>query len=119
MDPKNLDVFKLSHQLTLRIYEITKTFPNEEKFGLTSQMRRSSSSIPMNIMEGAGRRTSREYIHFLSICSGSCEEIKYQVLLSKDLGYIDLAVFSELTDEYTRVSKMLYRLLKSLQGKVQ
>ena len=118
MDPKNLDVFKLSHQLTLRIYEITKSYPADERFGLISQMRRSSSSIPMNIMEGSGRRTPKEYIHFLSISSGSCEEIKYQILLSKDLMYIDIAIYDELTEEYSRVSKMLYRLIQSLEKKI-
>ena len=118
MDPKELDVFKLSHQLTLRIYEITKSYPQDEKYGLVPQMRRSSSSIPMNLMEGTGRRTSKEYIHFLSICSGSCEEIKYQILLSKDLDYIETTIYDELTEQYSRVSKMLYRLIQSLNKKV-
>jgi four helix bundle protein len=118
MDPKKLDVFKLSHELVLRIYDITKAYPREEKFGLTSQMRRAASSIPTNMMEGSGRKSTKEYIHFLSISSGSCEEIKYQLLLSRDLGYIEKATYDDLVKEYSRVSKMLFRLGESLENKI-
>ena len=115
MKGQNLDVFKKSHDLVLRIYQETKKFPGEEKYGLISQMRRAASSIPMNLIEGSGRKSKKEFLHFLSICSGSCEEVKYQLLLSKDLGYINEDFYSNLLDEYTIVSKMLYKLSKSIE----
>ena len=116
MKGQNLNVFKKSHELVLRIYKETKKFPNDEKYGLISQMRRSASSIPMNIVEGSGRRSNKEFLHFLSICSGSCEEMKYQLLLSKDLDYIDEDLYGELSDEYIVVSKMLYKLSRSIES---
>ena len=82
---EDLDVFKLSHSLTLEIFETTKTFPEEEKFGLISQMRRAAYSVPMNLMEGAHRLGSKEYRQFVGIAKGSAGEIKYQLLLAKDL----------------------------------
>lgn len=85
---EDLDVFSLSHSLTLEIFEITKSFPEEEKFSLISQMRRAAYSIPMNLMEGAHRSTSKEYRQFVGIARGSAGEMKYQLLLAKDLRYI-------------------------------
>jgi four helix bundle protein len=79
MKTEDLEVFKMSHEVVLDTYKLTRNYTDEEKFGLVSQMRRSSSSVPMNIMEGAGRRSTKEYIHFLSIASGSCEELKYHL----------------------------------------
>ena len=113
---QDLEVFKKSHALVLRMYEVTKKFPNEEKFGLISQIRRAAYSIPMNIIEGAGRKSKKEFVHFLSICSGSCEEMKYQLLLSKDLGYISEDAYQEILNEYVIVSKMLFKLSKSIEG---
>ena len=86
MKGQDLEVFKKAHALVLRMYEVTRKFPGEEKFGLISQIRRAAYSIPMNIIEGAGRKSKKEFVHFLSICSGSCEEMKYQLLLSKKSG---------------------------------
>ena len=111
-----MDVFKKSHALVSRIYEETRKFPADEKYGLVSQMRRAAYSIPMNITEGSGRKSKKELIQFLSICSGSCEEIKYQLLLSKDLGYMNEYVYNELNEEYVVISKMLFNLSKSLSS---
>jgi four helix bundle protein len=108
-------VFKLSHSLTLEIFKLTKTFPKEEKFGLTSQMRRAAYSIPMNLMEGAHRLSSREYRQFVGIAKGSTGEIKYQLLLAKDLKYISEDLYSNLEAQYERVSQMLTKLAKSLE----
>lgn len=115
MKGQDLEVFKKSHELVLKVYRETKRFPGEEKYGLISQMRRTAYSIPMNLIEGAGRKSKKEFLHFLSICSGSCEEMKYQLLLSKDLGYIDEDRYSNMLGEYTIVSKMLYKLSKSIE----
>ena len=112
---EELDVFKLSHSLTLEVFEITKTFPEEEKFGLISQMRRAAYSIPMNLMEGAHRLGSKEYRQFVGIAKGSAGEIKYQLLLVKDLKYISEDHYSNLKQKYERVIQMLTKLARSLE----
>jgi four helix bundle protein len=112
---EEIDVFKLSHSLTLEVFEITKTFPEEEKFGLISQMRRAAYSIPMNLMEGAHRLGSKEYRQFVGIAKGSAGEIKYQLLLVKDLKYISEDHYSNLKQKYERVSQMLTKLARSLE----
>jgi four helix bundle protein len=112
---EELDVFKLSHSLTLEIYGITKSFPDEEKFGLISQMRKAAYSIPMNLMEGAHRLSSKEYRQFTGIARGSAGEMKYQLLLVRDLNTISDNEYSDLTSKYERVSQMLTRLAKSLE----
>lgn len=112
---EELDVFKLSHSLTLEIYGITKSFPDEEKFGLISQMRKAAYSIPMNLMEGTHRLSSKEYRQFTGIARGSAGEMKYQLLLVRDLNYISDNEYSDLTSKYERVSQMLTRLAKSLE----
>jgi four helix bundle protein len=111
---EDLDVFKLSHSLALEIFEITKSFPEEEKFGLISQMRRAAYSVPMNLMEGANRLGSKEYRQFVGIAKGSAGEIKYQLLLARDLGYICEDKYSIPLPRYERVSQMLPNLSKSL-----
>jgi four helix bundle protein len=85
---EDLDVFKLSHQLALQIYEVTKNFPEYEKFGLISQMRRSAYSIPMNLLEGSHRLSTKEYRQFVGIARGSAGEMKSQLLLARDLKYV-------------------------------
>jgi four helix bundle protein len=112
---EELDVFKLSHSLTLEIFKLTKAFPEKEKFGLISQMRRAAYSIPMNLMEGAHRLGPREYRQFVSIAKGSAGEIKYQLLLVKDLGYMSGEQYSNLRTDYERVSQMLTKLARSLE----
>ena len=114
MKTEELDVFKLSHGLVLEIYNITEEFPASERFGLVSQMRRSAASIPTNLMEGSHRVSRKEFRHFVSISKGSCGEIKYQLLLSKDLGYLKEKRYSELNDECERISMMLTKLYNSL-----
>ena len=115
MKAEDLDVFKLSHELAIKIYKTTNEFPEKEKFGLISQMRRSSTSIPTNLMEGSHRITKNEYKHFVSISRGSCGEIKYQLLLSKDINYIDDTAYLELKEGYDRVNMMLTKLYSSLK----
>ncbi len=81
---EDLEVFKRAHSLTLKIYQITKNFPSEEKFGLISQMRRASASICANLMEGSHRLNRKEFRQFVGIAKGSAGELKYHLLLSKD-----------------------------------
>ncbi|MFQ5963441.1 MAG: four helix bundle protein [Candidatus Scalinduaceae bacterium] len=114
---EDLDVFKMAHELVLKIYKITKKFPDEEKFGLVSQMRRAVSSVPMNLMEGGHRLSSKEYRQFAGIANGSIGEFKYHILLSKDLKYLSNDIYHELRNTAEEISKMLMGLIKSLSKK--
>ena len=87
-DYRRLTVWSKAHELALMTYRMTNGFPNEERFGLTSQMRRAAVSVASNIVEGYGRGTDREFARFLHIASGSNCELEYQFLLAGDLGYI-------------------------------
>jgi len=107
-EKKGLD--QLSHEMTLEIYKLTKNFPKEEIYGLVSQLRRSAYSIPMNLVEGGARKGKKEFAHFISIALGSCEEVRYQLLLSKDLEYIDKKDYEKAENEYERIKKMLSKL---------
>jgi len=100
----------------LKIYEITKDFPRDEQFGLTSQIRRAAVSIPSNIAEGKARGSSKDYIRFLLIARGSLEEVKYQLLLSKDLNYINTEVYNETLVIAQEVGRLLNGLMKSLKN---
>lgn len=111
----NLEVWKLAHQLTLEVYQISKNFPSSETYGLTSQIRRSSSSVPTNIIEGQGRQYKKEFVQFLYIAKGSLEETNYQLFLARDLEYISSEEYEELYEKCTRVKMMLYKLIKSLK----
>lgn len=115
MKIEDMDVFKLSHKITLQIYKITDSFPDSEKFGLISQLRRAASSVNMNLIEGAYRVGKNEYKHFVSIARGSCGEVSYQVKLSRDLGYIEADIAAELIEVCYRISMMLIKLYNSLK----
>ncbi len=112
---EELDVFKLSHEMTLKIYKLTKDFPGEERFGLVSQMRRAAYSVPMNLAEGSHRLNTKEYRQFVGITKGSAGEMKYQLLLAKDLKYVEENTYDELRSRYERISQMLTGLAKSLE----
>ena len=111
---EDLVVFKRSHQLTLDLYSLTKMFPSDEKFGLISQIRRASSSICANLMEGSHRNNRKEYRQFVGISRGSVGELKYHILLAKDLKYIDIENYNKLIGEINSISKMLHSLINSL-----
>jgi four helix bundle protein len=86
-DFRNLQVWERAHHLTLTVYKMTANFPTEERFGLTSQIRRCSASIGANIAEGCGKRGNGEFQRFLQIASGSASELDYHLLLERDLGF--------------------------------
>ena len=114
---KELKVWQRSYQLCLEIYKITKGFPDEEKYGLTSQLRRAAVSVPSNISEGYGRKTTPEYIQFLYIAYGSICEIETQILLSGDLGYISNGRLEMLKEGIREVERMLKASIRSLENK--
>ena len=110
---RNLKVWIKSHQLTLDIYKSTQQFPKEELFGLVSQLRRASASIPTNIAEGSGRKSEKEFIQFLSIALGSANEVDYLIELSKDLGFISQEIWTQLDQEINEIQSMLFVLIRN------
>ncbi len=115
-DFKKLGFWERSHLLTLKIYSIANgSFPKEEIYGLISQMKRSSSSIPTNIAEGCGRNSNPDLRRFLTIATGSCSELEYQLLLAKDLSYIKISVYDELHLEVVEIRKMIHSYIMTLQ----
>jgi four helix bundle protein len=115
-DFRQLQVWEQSHQLTLKIYQLTKCFPKEELYSLTNQIRRSCSSIPTNIAEGRGRGSNKEFAHFLQIAVGSAYELDYQILLAKDLQYIDNVSYLELSNEVSRLQRQILALLQKVRA---
>jgi four helix bundle protein len=114
---KELKVWQRSYQLCLAIYRTTKEFPKEERYGLTSQIRRATVSVPSNIAEGYGRKTTPEYIRFLYIAYGSNCELETQILLSGDLCYIEADKLEILLEGIGEIERMLKALIKSLERK--
>jgi four helix bundle protein len=115
---KELKVWQKSYQLCIETYTITKAFPKDERYGLTSQIRRAAVSVPSNIAEGYGRKTTPEYMRSLYIAYGSNCELETQILLSGDLGYIkDKDINKKLLEKIGEVERMLKALIKSLKNK--
>ncbi|MFZ5753395.1 MAG: four helix bundle protein [Bacillota bacterium] len=114
-DFEDLIVWQKSHKLALQIYEITKDFPKEELYGLTPQIRRASSSIPMNIAEGTGLKSYADFRRLLAMARGSLMELRYQLRLCKDLGYINADTYFRFVRDYDEVGKMLNGLITSLE----
>ena len=112
----DLKVWQRSHALALEVYRLTSSFPSEERFGLTSQMRRASVSIPTNIAEGSRRRSRKDYAHFLNMAEGSLAELEYLFMLSRDLGYLDAETASAHATEATEISRMAYALRRKVEG---
>jgi len=113
---EDLAVFQRSHRLTLDVYDLSADFPRNERFELTPQIRRSASSIPMNIAEGAGRFSSKDYRRFLGIAAGSANELAYQLRLAADLGYADKSLIDALRQEAHEVKRMLRGLSRHLES---
>jgi four helix bundle protein len=103
-------VWQVSHALVLQVYRLTKAFPPEERYGLTSQIRRSTLSVPTNIAEGSKRLTNAEYARFLNIAEGSLAETEYLLMVSRDLGYLPATLTKPLLTEADELAKMLHAL---------
>jgi four helix bundle protein len=114
-DYKKYDIWKLSHLLTLEVYKITESFPKEEIFGLTSQIRRASSSIGINIVEGCGGGSDEDFKRFLRNASGSAFEVEYILLLSKDLNYISEDKFLELSPKAEELKMKISKLILKIE----
>ena len=115
---RDLKVWQLGMEITTEVYRLTASFPKHEIYGLTSQMRRSASSIPANIAEGHGRDSTKEFLHLLSISRGSLSELETFFFLAKELDYGEASQVSKILDLLDEESRMLRGLQKSLKSKV-
>ncbi len=113
-DFHNLKVWQKGHELTLAVYRVTRSFPKEEMYGLTSQLRRASASIPENISEGSCR-TEQEFLHFLQIALGSASEVEYELLLAHDLGYIQEQDYQHLHELTAHIKQMLGVFIRTIK----
>lgn len=115
-DYKKLDIWKRSHLLTKQVYvKILPVMPIEERFALTNQLRRSVYSIPLNIVEGCGKSTNKDFAHYLDNALGSAHEVEYTCYLIYDIGYIDNDLYALINNEINEVKAMLIAFIKFLR----
>lgn len=114
-DFKELKVWEKAHELTLSLYSLSKSFPKEELYGLTSQLRRSAVSVCANIAEGCGRRSDGEFVRFLQISRGSASELEYHLLLCRDLGLMNESAHANLERKLAEVQRMLTSLVSAIE----
>ena len=115
-DFRDLQVWNKAHQLTLRSYVVTQTFPRQEIYGLTSQIRRCAASIAANIAEGCGKRGNAEFGRFLGIAIGSASELEYHFLLAHDLDFLADQTYQELQSSTVEVKRMLAALIRKVEA---
>ena len=116
-DFRKLKVWEKAHLFTLTVYKVTKMFPSDERFGLTSQLRRATSSIPANIAEGCSRTGSKELRRFLDIAMGSASEVEYHLILARDLDYLD--EWEPLNSSIVEIKRMLAAFIKKLRSETK
>jgi four helix bundle protein len=117
-DFRKYDVWKIAHEFVLEVYTISKKFPNTEIYGITSQLRRSSVSVPTNISEGCGRSTDKEFARFLHIALGSAHEVEYLLQLSYDLSFISEIEYQSLNEKINLVKRKLFHLETKVSSSV-
>jgi four helix bundle protein len=113
---KEYDVYNLAEDLIVEVYQITKTFPSDERFGLTAHLRKTALSIPSNIAEGSARNSEREFFNFLNIAVSSTSELECQLRISFRLEYLPESKLNEFEQKTDRIRKMLSSLMKSLKS---
>jgi len=113
---KNLKVWEKSVDLAVKVYHVTNEFPNEEKFGITSQIRRSSVSIPSNIAEGTARNTSKAVLNSLDISLGESFELETQAIIAHRVGLLDQKTFDELGVDLSEVQRMIHGFMQTLES---
>ena len=114
-DYRKLVVWEKAHKLVLLIYGITKAFPHEERYGLTSQIKRAAISTPTNIAEGCGRQTQKDFAHYLQNAFGSMQEVQYLSYLSFELKYLDASTYTTLENSISEVKAMLMGLIHKVR----
>lgn len=113
---RQLDVWKKAHELVLDVYRLTSVFPNEEKFGLVSQMRRAAVSVPASIAEGYKHRSGKEKIRFYNIAEASLEELRYYFILCDDLSLLNNGIFMD--EKVDAVARMLNALIRKIESRI-
>ena len=116
---RDLQVWQKAHALTLHIYEATAAFPENERFGLTSQMRRAAASVPANLAEGCSRGSDADLRRFLQMAMGSASESEYHILLAHDLGFFAAPTYDRLTSEVQEVKRMLASFITKITAELQ
>ena len=115
---RELEVWQKAHGMVLEVYRVTSSFPKDERFGIVSQLRRAAYSIPANIAEGFGRRSTKELLQCLGIANGSLEEVRYFIFLSSDLGYLQSEESQKLDHQLNAVAQMIAALGRALKSKM-
>ena len=105
---KTLEIWRLGYNLTLDFYKLTEEFPENERDNLTSQIRRASSSVPLNIAEGCSRQTKKAFLQFLMYAYGSCRELEVLLMLSRDLNYISNEIYDDVNEKLDKLSRKLF-----------
>ena len=113
-DFRKYEVWQLSHNFVLEIYSTSKSFPKEEQFNITSQLRRAAASIPTNISEGCGRNSDKEFNHFLNIALGSTSETEYLIILCQDLNLIETENSIQLLEKINQIKSKIFKLKEKL-----
>ncbi|HUG80419.1 MAG TPA: four helix bundle protein [Bryobacterales bacterium] len=114
----DMDLWQVAHQMTLTIYRMTNSFPKHETYGLASQMRRCAVSVPSNVAEGWGRRSTKDFLRHLAIANGSVEELRYFLILAGDLAYCSQDDVAELISNVDRIGAMIAALERSLSKRL-
>ncbi len=112
---ERLKLWRRAVDLVVRLYALTTSFPKEERFGLTSQIRRAAVSVPANIAEGAGRQSDKEFLYFLSNAQGSASELATEILIARELGYLSQRDYAEANDELGHIGRMLVGLSQKIK----
>jgi len=112
---KNLKVWQKAVELVVKVYDVTKNFPKEEVYGLTSQIRRSAVSIPSNLAEGSGRNSSKDFNNFLGIAHASCYELETQMIIANKIGFLQDTDFNNLQKDIVEIQKMNSSLKRALK----
>jgi len=115
---QELEVWQKAHRLVLETYRLTDQFPDRERFGIISQVRRAAASVPANIDEGFGRRTTKELLQFLTNANGSLEETRYFLILGRDLGYLNKQDYADMENQCASIAQMISALGRSLRSRV-
>jgi len=111
---QKLEAWSRAIDLVTDVYKSTEHFPKEERYGLTGQIRRAAVSIPANLAEGAGRRSQKEFAHFLSNSQGSASELETELIIANKLGYLDEATFARLIDQLERIGRLITGLVRHI-----
>lgn len=112
---EKLTLWRRALDFVVRLYGLTESFPTEERFGLTSQIRRAAVSVPANIAEGAGRQSDKEFLYFLSNAQGSASELATEILIARELGYLSKRDYQEASNELDHIGRMIVGLSQKIK----